>query len=76
MGNTARSVYAAVLRLPRPHLPLASTMTHHAQLDEDTLQSAELTRPTPFFQRHVYSDSDDEGSYTAMERDARLAYAI
>ena len=69
-------MYAAILRLPRPHLPLASTMTHDPPLDEDTLQGTELTRPTPFFQRHVYSDSDDEGSYTAMERDERLAYAI
>ena len=51
-------------------------MTHHAPLDEDTLQSFDLTRPTPFFQRHVYSDSDDEGSYTAMGRDALLAYAV
>jgi hypothetical protein len=51
-------------------------MTHHSPLDEDALKSVELTRPTPFFQRHVYSDSDDEGSYTVIGRDARLAYAI
>lgn len=69
-------MYATILRLPRPHLPLASTMTHHSPLDEDALKSVELTRPTPFFQRHVYSDSDDEGSYTVIGRDARLAYAI
>ena len=50
--------------------------SHHAPLDEDTLLGTDLTRPIPFFQRHVYSDSDDEGSYTAMDRDARLAYAV
>ena len=76
IGNTARIVCAAILRLPRPHLPLASTTTNHAPLDEDTLQGADLTRPTPFFRRHVYSDSDDEDSYTAMDRDARLVYAV
>jgi hypothetical protein len=75
IGNTARSVYAAILRLPRPHLPLGST-THRAPLDEDMLHGADVTKPTPFFQRHVYSDSDDEGSYTAIDRDARLAYAV
>ena len=67
-------MYAAVLRLPRPHLPPAST-THHAPLDENTLHGADVTRPTPFFQRRMYSDSDDEGSYTAIDCDARLAYA-
>ena len=48
-------------------------MTHRALRVDDTLQGADLTRPTPFFQRLVYSDSDDEGSYTVMERDAHLA---
>ncbi|KAH9985984.1 hypothetical protein BJV74DRAFT_946145 [Russula compacta] len=68
----SRSVYAAVLRLPRPHLAPSST-THAAPPADDMLQGTDLMRPTPFFQRHVYSDSDDEASYTAMDRDARLA---
>ncbi|KAI0288543.1 hypothetical protein BC826DRAFT_1107677 [Russula brevipes] len=72
----SRSVYAAVLRLPRPYFAPSSKTTHPAPLIEGTLQGAGLTKPTPFFQRHVYSDSDDEGSYTAMDRDARLAYAV
>ena len=75
MENSARSLYSAILRLPRPHLPLGST-THHAPLGEDPLHGAEVTRPTPFFQRHMYSDSDDDGSYTAIDRDTRLAYAV
>ena len=48
-------------------------MTYRASRVEDMLQGTNLTRPTPFFQRPVYSDSDDEGSYTVMDRDTHLA---
>jgi len=76
LESTARSLYAAVLRLPRPHHVPPSTATHFAPLVEDELQGVEVLKPMPFFQRNVYSDSDEEGSYTAMDRDARLAYVI
>ena len=45
-------------------------MTRRVSRVEDTLQGTDLTRPTPFFQRPVYSDSDDD---TVMDRDAHLA---
>ncbi|KAI9507443.1 hypothetical protein F5148DRAFT_1205043 [Russula earlei] len=71
----SRSLYASILRMPRPYHVLPSATTNHAPPAEDTLEEnePELTKPMPFFQRNVYSDSDDEGSNTVMDRDARLA---
>lgn len=69
MGTkTARSVHTAVLKLPRP-LPHA-----HSALPSDGLNRSELTKPVPFANRYLYSDSDDEGSYTVTDHDVRLAY--
>ena len=69
MGTkTARSVHTAVLKLPRP-LPHV-----HSAPPGDGLNRSELTKPVPFANRYLYSDSDDEGSYTVTDHDVRLAY--
>jgi hypothetical protein len=47
-------------------------MTCRAPRVDDTLQETDLTKPTPFFQRPVYSDSDEEDSYAVIDRDALL----
>jgi hypothetical protein len=35
-----------------------------------------MTKPVPFSHRYLYSDSDDEGSYTVTDHDIRLAYVL
>ncbi|KAH9083360.1 hypothetical protein EDB83DRAFT_2538792 [Lactarius deliciosus] len=64
-----RSVHTAFLRLPRP-LPQAHSS---APSRSDGPNRSDLTKPTPFSHRHLYSDSDDEGSYTVIDHDVRLA---
>jgi hypothetical protein len=36
----------------------------------------DMTKPVPFSHRYLYSDSDDEGSYTVTDHDIRLAYVL
>ncbi|KAH9041126.1 hypothetical protein EDB84DRAFT_1436665 [Lactarius hengduanensis] len=64
-----RSVHTAFLRLPRP-LPQAQSS---APSRSDGPNRSDLTKPTPFSHRHLYSDSEDEGSYTVIDHDVRLA---
>jgi hypothetical protein len=61
-------VHTAVLKLPRPY-PHAYSAPR-----DDGLNRSELTKPVPFANRYLYSDSDDEGSYTVTDHDVRLAY--
>ncbi|KAH9171981.1 hypothetical protein EDB89DRAFT_2174254 [Lactarius sanguifluus] len=65
----ARSVHTAFLRLPRP-LPQAHSS---APSRSDGPNRSDLTKPTPFSHRYLYSDSEDEGSYTVIDHDVRLA---
>ncbi|KAH9055046.1 hypothetical protein EDB87DRAFT_1580073 [Lactarius vividus] len=64
-----RSVHTTFLKLPRP-LPQAHSS---APSRGDGPNRTDLTKPTPFSHRHIYSDSDDEGSYTVIDHDVRLA---
>ncbi|KAI9437708.1 hypothetical protein H4582DRAFT_1957102, partial [Lactarius indigo] len=68
-GPGIASVHTAFLRLPRP-LPQAHSS---APSRSDGPNRSDLTKPTPFSYRHLYSDSDDEGSYTVFDHDVRLA---
>jgi hypothetical protein len=69
-------VYAAVLRLPRPHLAQPSTPVHDTPLVRDKLKANVLTKPTPFSHRNLISDSEDDDSYTTVDHDRRLAYVF
>ncbi|KAI0267154.1 hypothetical protein BC834DRAFT_969170 [Gloeopeniophorella convolvens] len=67
-----RSIYTAVLKLPRPYFKAESSRATQAGPEGDAQNDADLTKPMPFPQRHLYSDSDDEGAYAAADNDARL----
>ena len=67
-------MHAAVLRLPRPHL--AQPSVHDAPLVGVNMEGNDLTKPTPFSRRNLFSDSDDEDSYTAVDHDRRLVYVL
>ncbi|KAI0300988.1 hypothetical protein B0F90DRAFT_1720731 [Multifurca ochricompacta] len=68
----SRSMYTAILRLPRPYLDQYSASNRQVPLPGDWPQGTDLTKPIPFSHRHIYSDSDDEGPYTVIDHDARL----
>ncbi|KAI9455337.1 hypothetical protein BJY52DRAFT_1280457, partial [Lactarius psammicola] len=63
-----RSVHTAFLKLPRPYPPV-----HSSAPRGDGPNRSDLTKPIPFSHRHLYSDSDEEGSYTVIDHDVRLA---
>ena len=63
-------MHTAFLKLPRPYPHAYSAPRGDEPIRDD------MTKPVPFSHRYLYSDSDDEGSYTVTDHDVRLAYVL